>query len=454
MPFFGILLCLLLCNTVGDALRQHGAVSFRYSRPFCTRAITGSPVAVASLLACCASRFSTNTRPWSAPRKFRRPLMPSGHGASVLHEQLHGLAALLPDTGQSSCTVRASRLCLPSPFQAFFDEHGTFVARSRLWKHAFGDPSRFCSPLRRYHIPDKGCGVGGTQPEFIFQTRRKSNRQVPAFCFQTSESVFCDRRDTDWATSGGVLKQNSFASTESQGLQPSNPEGHISPNVSSARGNRGRRDEKPRGHRGDNRLVALLRVLRIFPKGWSGGWGNRTTGATRDRTPHETDEAYREESTDHPLGAPWWRLALRRRTWLGFVDSEEEELVDVHFKEDGTAITGHGIPGTWTLTRSGVSLFLFVPRDSPSTVSGQADAANKELEDDRRGVQQGASPELSHTVFHFTAFLHWDAESGTPYMYRGSVTRDRESWLCPSFLFRPVVATFYGYGIDRLPRST
>lgn len=33
-----------------------------------------------------------------------------------------------------------------------------------------------------------------------------------------------------------------------------------------------------------------------------------------------------------------------------------------------------------------------------------------------------------------------------PYMHLGTVTRDWNSKWFPSFLFRPVVATFYGYG--------
>ncbi|KEP63751.1 UNVERIFIED_CONTAM: hypothetical protein HHA_231625 [Hammondia hammondi] len=449
------IVCLLLWRILGAASIQNGAV--QDWRTFCRRCVEGSPAAaVPSPCARCPTIFSGKTRPGSGFCNFSGPPMRGDHGLAAVRRKLHTVAALLPDNEQGHCNVSASCWSLPSRFRTHFKIQGPFLARHNFWKHAFRDRLRSCSSLWCDHKLGKTHDVGDTQPTIPSQPRTQNTHPVPAFCFETSESVTCDPTGKRRAPPAAVPRQISVVAREPPRMRPSPTKEQILPNVSPTGNYGGRREGQPSVRRGDNRSVAFLRFLRNLPKRWSGGWGSQGRGTKhRDSMSCVTDEAYRDdESFDHPLGTPCWRLTLRRRKWLGFLDSEEEELVDVHFKKDGTAITGHGIPGMWTLTRSGVSLFLFVPRvTTPSAASDQAGSANDELDVGRRGVQQAASPDISPTVFHLTAYLHWDAESGTPYMYRGSITRDREGWLVPSFLFRPVVATFYGYGIGGPSRS-
>nr|PIM03236.1 putative transmembrane protein [Toxoplasma gondii COUG] len=451
MQYFCIV-CLLIWRIAGAASIQNGAVQDWTT--FCRRCVEGSPsVAVPNSCARSPRIFSGKTRPGSFFCSFSGLPMRGGHELAALRMKLHTLAALLPDNVQSHCNTSASCWSLPSRFRGHFKTKGPFLARQNFWKHAFRDRLRPCSPLWCDHKLGKTHDVGVTQPKIPSQPRTKNTHPVPAFCFEASESATSDPNCKCRAPPAAVPRQISVVARAPPRMRPSPTKEQILPIASPIVKYGGRREGQPSVRRGDNRSVAFLRFLRNFPKRWSGGWGSQEGGTkNRDSMSCVTDEAYGEDdSFDHPLGTPCWRLTLRRRKWLGFVDSEEEELVDVHFKKDGTAIAGHGIPGMWTLTRRGVSLFLFVPRET--TPSAASDQPNDELDVCRRGVQQAASPELSQTVFHLTAYLHWDAESGTPYMYRGSITRDREGWLVPSFLFRPVVATFYGYGIVGPSRS-
>merc|ERR1712146_212232 len=62
--------------------------------------------------------------------------------------------------------------------------------------------------------------------------------------------------------------------------------------------------------------------------------------------------------------------------------------------------------------------------------------------------------EKDNTIFRYTATIHYNTFGESPRMYGGMIIRDRypNSFL-PSWLFRPVLGTFFGEGIQEYPND-
>eukprot|EP00922_Rhytidocystis_sp_ex-Travisia-forbesii_P006983 GHVS01010210.1.p1 GENE.GHVS01010210.1~~GHVS01010210.1.p1 ORF type:complete len:279 (+),score=22.75 GHVS01010210.1:23-838(+) len=159
-----------------------------------------------------------------------------------------------------------------------------------------------------------------------------------------------------------------------------------------------------------------------------------------------------EELGVHPLRMQRWRIVLSR----GWFRSRLH--VEIDFFRDGTLLTSDGHPGYWRLDRYGVLWEALVcpvkyhrsadleaaPNVAPRSQADEKGKSTKTSEEDILStLVEGSLP----MVLRFSAEVNWNAFGVRPRMCRGIATCDRVSRYLPQWLFRPVVASFHGYGI-------